>query len=173
MRYSWKDFAIIAAVMLALVLYFYACSAKAAHLTKHQLWALNYAKQAGEPYPETLAAIIWQESSLCVSKLGDYDKYGTPYAFGCGHTHMEAVKAAWQMTISKYALVHDDQLSIHISAAFLGFCLNHTHDWARAVVCYNKGKYYAQHASWDAIISNHYLLNIRRRIEQIRHLYAN
>ena len=164
-QYSWSHDALVAAIAILLyVLLVYSCAAKGASLSPHQLWALNYAKQTGQPYPETLAAIIWQESSLCKYKT---DREG---GIGCGHIFKGAVKAAWQMTVSRYSLLSDDKLNIHIAAAYLGYCIDRTRNWSRAVVCFNSGPYYAQHASWQHIIHNKYLLNIKRRIWQIRRL---
>lgn len=138
-----------------------ACSTNSHAMTLHQQWALHYSYEVGFPYGNTIAAIVWQESSLCKYKIGQHHDYG------CGQVQEGAVWEAWHMHISPYSLIHDDIMNIHVTAAYFNYCFNQTKSWSRAIICYNRGPAYANKITWAQVHKNKYLRHIRKRMGQV------
>ncbi|MDE1828237.1 MAG: hypothetical protein KGH65_03705 [Candidatus Micrarchaeota archaeon] len=160
MRHTWRD-AFISWLAILMLLALITWCHRANAMTRHQRWALWYAYQVGFPYSTTASAIIWQESSLCAHRIGTHHDYG------CGGIQEGAVWAAWHMHVGRWALIHDDKLNIHITVAYFNYCLSQTHNWERAVICYNTGPAYAKRLSWHYVVHNAYLRRIKWRMREV------
>ena len=106
-----------------------------AALSVGQLSALEAAGRAAEPYglAETFQAIVFQESSLCLHKVGAHGE------LGCAQ-----IKLATAQEIAPDATAHrllnDNAYNLRIGAAILDRCMHRFRTIPRAVVCYNTGR---------------------------------
>lgn len=162
MRYTWRDF-FIAALSVMLIVASLAWCSQAHAMTPHQRWALNYALKAGSPFGITLAAIVWQESSLCAHKRG-LDRH----SYGCGQIRASTARDALHVKVSIKTLKTNDRLNIQLSSDYLMFCINATGDWSRAVYCYNHGPSAAQNAKKHAILRDKYVRHIQARMIEVK-----
>ncbi|HEX5464433.1 MAG TPA: hypothetical protein VFW88_06925 [Burkholderiales bacterium] len=147
-----------AARLLAVVIVFLPMTAiGAAPLSAHQRWALVTAYRESGYLAPTFAAILAQESSLCVQKISVIDRKSR----GCGGLHVKTARM-FISDVTGDALIHDDALNIRISARYLRWCDRHTRSWSAMVCCYHYGLP-ATVAMGEACAHSRYVQRIRKR----------
>ena len=148
-------------------------------LTRHQIWALEYASVVGTSYyadslpadyryARTLQAVLITESSLCRHKQGIDHR-----AYGCGQLHPATAHVVDDTHVSVRTLKRDDGLNIRLAARYLSYCLQQMSSWERGVVCYNKGPNHTRAMSDEQVATDGYLDSIRRRMREAARLTAS
>jgi len=146
-------------------------------LSKNQQFILQKAKNTGFliGWPETIEAIVYQESSLGRFKIGDDGK-----SLGLAHVQVGTAKDVMKKnqwlpqfktnySIAKM-LLHDDNTNLLIAAIYFQDCYDKFKNWPQALVCYNGGKQTA--INWGRKNSEHfpYVIAIRKRLNEIHQL---
>lgn len=146
-------------------------------LSPNQQVVLQKAKKTGLliGWPETIEAIVYQESSLGRFKIGDDGK-----SLGLAHvqvgTAREVMKAnKWlpqyktNYSIAKM-LLHDDNTNLLIAAIYFQDCYDKFKNWPQSLICYNAGPQTA--INWGRKNSEHfpYVIAIRKRLNEIHQL---
>jgi hypothetical protein len=179
----------LAAILLVLVML--ACMTDVKAYNHKQISHLQAARGIGELYnvPETLQAIILQESSAGIDKLGDDGE-----SLGLAHVTVPAAKDVLtlycsrpskkkQCSILHYDYKDDHSLRAHLAAhddlnlifAVLYFQMHYEYykekqyslPWSRAVISHNTG-YKPRYMSTEEVENHVYLGYIRTRIKAIR-----
>lgn len=163
------------------------CTDVKAYNTK-QLENLTLAREIGDMFgfPETLQAIILQESSAGMMKLGDDGK-----SVGLAHvTYGAAVDVLewcanggkycgwWHGTIAdndiSIKLVTDNRFNLLVAGTYhqmqyqYFLSKGYSNPWARALISYNAGRDYASKLTDTGIQANLYYQNIMKRLLNIR-----
>jgi len=149
--------------------------AKAVTLTKNQYTILNKAQFYGQMigFPETIQAMVLQESSAGAGgRIGDDGN-------SIGVMQMKPSTAKW--VTGKYTWLPqyennyeyaqallDDNYALLIGSLYFKECYKASHNWRRAVVCYNSGLRGASKMSVAKINSNKYLHNVKRRLKFVQ-----
>lgn len=149
------------AAVLALLVSLTPIGALLASPPSYRQQALDAAYQAGtafappdwpvnaHPFPETVQAILIEESSECAHIHNPVGKG----AMGCMQLYNPAVIQVVGFKINRRALEQNWTLNIRIGAAYLAYCWSMTHKAALTISCYNKGPYaYRWHDAYVATI---------------------
>lgn len=139
--------------------------AAAPALTVSQLRVLNMAIYIGEQHGEglLLAAIVWQESSLCVR---NHQRKST--AMGCGQDLLKTARDTEELPISAWMLAHDWALNLEVSADYLRLCES-KHGYAGGIYAYYWGLYASQPAA-AAVAADPYVKAVLERVREIESL---
>lgn len=154
-------------VLLAVVILAAMGSANA--LTPAQWRALDQARAAGRVVglPETMQALVLQESSLCRPDelVGDDGE-----SFGCAQVSLAAAQVVRPGFTNLHELTYNHTLNMSIGADYLQLCMQIFRSWRRGLVCYNAGFTTAGELSDEAISRFPYVIKITERIEEVRRL---
>ena len=103
-------------------------------LSVGQLSALEAAGRAAEPYglATILQAIVLQESSLCVRKVGADGE------LGCAQIKLATAQEV-DPDATAHRLLHDDAYNLRIGALILDRCRHRFRSLPRSIICYNAG----------------------------------
>jgi len=149
-----------------------------AALSASQASALEVAARAGadnqpQSWPKSapdftvvLQAIVLHESGACrylVSK-DPRDKD----SLGCGQVRVRTASAMAGAPVSRWMLLNDWTLNIELAGRYLADCFTRTHQWKRAIVCYNRGPGRARAMTPAAVAADPYLRLIQRTIRTVR-----
>lgn len=163
MNPKWRDYVRgMVLMLLAIVLLTIARCASAEAARPHRLHlsqseARAYAYRVGGA---TLVAIISEESSLCVQRVGDD---GT--SLGCSQLKLGTARI-FAPRITRWRLLHDDRLNIRIAWRYFLAAEAITGSWTGAVYAYNHGIPLARRASWHVLLSDPYVRAVRSRLRE-------
>ena len=106
----------------------------AAAVSVAQLSALEAAGRAAEPYglATIFQAIVFQESSLCVRKVGADGE------LGCAQIKLATAQEI-DPDATAHRLLHDDAYNLRIGALILDRCHHRFRSLPRSITCYNAG----------------------------------
>lgn len=149
-------------------------------LSQNQQIVLQKAQRNGRliGWPQTMGAIVWQESSLGRNKIGDDGK-----SLGLAHVQVPTARKVLEHNpwlpqfktnydIAKMLLYNDD-LNLIIASIYFQSCYYQFKNWERAAVCYNAGPNVAKKLTKSQVSRFPYVIKLRERLHQIARLEEN
>lgn len=136
-----------------------------AAISPAQRLAFVAAGDAGRPYglAQDMQAIVYQESSFCVKKVGAHGE------LGCGQVKPDtALVVNPEVDIER--LLRDDAYNLRHTAMVLDRCFHRFRNRARVYVCYNQGMTFALNITNEQAEKHDYAITIfKRRDEFTKH----